>query len=81
LFLSFLIIPFTKNEQEKLAKIITAEGESEAARLIAEAMASGPGYIALRRIEACRDIVEELAHSRNVVYLPSGVNVLMNMPQ
>eukprot|EP01087_Luapelamoeba_hula_P021736 TRINITY_DN765_c0_g1_i1.p1 TRINITY_DN765_c0_g1~~TRINITY_DN765_c0_g1_i1.p1 ORF type:complete len:290 (+),score=55.27 TRINITY_DN765_c0_g1_i1:23-871(+) len=69
-----------KNEQEKLAKIIMAEGESEAARLIAEAMASGPGYLALRKIEALRDIVEELSQSRNVVYVPSNTNILMSMP-
>merc|ERR1712000_461535 len=69
-----------KNEQEKLAKIIVAEGEAEAAALISKAM-SGPGYIALRRIEASRDIAEELSRSRNIVYLPSGTNVLMNLPQ
>lgn len=69
-----------KNEQEKLAKVIMAEGESEAASLIGEAMASGPGYIALRRIEAAREIVEELSHSKNVTYLPSGINMLLNVP-
>ena len=69
-----------KNEQEKLAKIIVAEGEAEAAALISKAM-SGPGYIALRRIEASRDIAEELSRSRNIVSLPSGTNVLMNLPQ
>jgi prohibitin 1 len=68
-----------KNEQEKLAKIIVAEGEAEAAALISKAM-SGPGYIALRRIEASRDIAEELSRSRNIVYLPSSTNVLMNLP-
>jgi len=68
-----------KNEQEKLAKVIMAEGESEAAQLIGEAMASGPGYLVLRRIEAAREIVEELSHSRNVTYLPSGVNMLLNV--
>jgi len=69
-----------KSEQERLAKVIMAEGESEAARLIGEAMASGPGYIALRRIEAARDIAEELSHSRNVTYVPSGVNMLLTTP-
>jgi len=69
-----------KNEQEKLAKIIVAEGEAEAAALISKAMASGSGYIALRRIEAARDIAEELSTSKNIVYLPSGTNVLMSLP-
>jgi len=69
-----------KSEQEKMAKIIMAEGESEAARLIADSMAGGPGYITLRKIEALRDIVEDLSHSKNVVYVPGNVNMLMNMP-
>jgi prohibitin 1 len=72
----FLVL---KAEQEKKAKIIMAEGEAEAAELIGQAMKSGPGYLTLRRIEAARDIAEELATSRNVIYLPSGVNVLMGM--
>jgi len=69
-----------KNEQEKIAKITVAEGEAEAAALISKAMASGPGYIALRRIEAARDIADELSKSKNVIYLPSGNNILMSLP-
>lgn len=59
-----------KAEQEKLAKVIVAEGEAESAQLIADAMQSGPGFIMLRKIEAAKDIAEMLARSRNVVYLP-----------
>jgi len=69
-----------KNEQLKKAAIIRAEGEAEAARLISEAMKSGPGFIELRRIEAFREIAETLAKSRNVTYLPSGSNVFLSMP-
>eukprot|EP01092_Planopodium_desertum_P007170 TRINITY_DN29305_c0_g2_i3.p1 TRINITY_DN29305_c0_g2~~TRINITY_DN29305_c0_g2_i3.p1 ORF type:complete len:188 (-),score=54.70 TRINITY_DN29305_c0_g2_i3:28-591(-) len=68
-----------KAKQEKRAAIIIAEGESEAALLIATATASGPGFIELRRIEAARTIAETLAKSRNVVYLPSSTNILLNL--
>jgi len=69
-----------KSEQEKLAKIIHAQGEAEAAELISNAMRVGPGYITLRRIEAAREIAEELSKSRNVIYLPGSGNVLLNLP-
>jgi len=68
-----------KAEQEKKASIIRAQGEAEAARLISEAMKSGPGFIELRKIEAMREISETLSKSKNVVYLPGGLNMLMNM--
>ena len=68
-----------KAEQERLANVIRAEGEAEAARLINEAVRAGPGIIELRRIEAARDIAETLSKSRNVSYLPSSGNVLFSM--
>jgi len=67
-----------KNEQEKKAAIIRAEGESEAARLISEAMKAGPGFVELRRIEASREIADTLSKSKNITYLPSGSNVFIN---
>jgi len=69
-----------KNEQLKKAAIIRAEGEAEAARLITEAMKSGPGFVELRKIEAMREIAETMAKSRNVTYLPAGSNVFLTMP-
>jgi hypothetical protein len=40
-------------EEEMKATILKAEGESEGARLIAEAMSKyGPGLVAMRKIEA-----------------------------
>ena len=40
-------------EEEKQAAILRAEGESEGARLIAEAISIyGPGLVAMRKIEA-----------------------------
>jgi prohibitin 1 len=64
-----------KAEQEKLAGIIRAEGESQAAQLLSEAYKkSGKAHLELRRIEASKDIASTLAKSRNVTYLPSSKN-------
>lgn len=66
--------------QERNAAVIRAEGESEAARLISEATkAAGFGMIELRRIEAARDIADTMSKSQNVVYLPSGGNMLLGI--
>ncbi|THD20412.1 Prohibitin [Fasciola hepatica] len=68
-------------EQQKLAAVITAEGDSEAAVLLAKAFgASGEGLIELRRIEAAEDIAYQLARNRNVTYLPDGQHTLINLP-
>jgi prohibitin 1 len=68
-----------KNEQEKVAAIIRAEGESQAADLISNALQkAGPGHIELRRIEAAKEIANTLANNKNVTYLPSnGANMLL----
>lgn len=69
-----------KIEQEKLAAIIRAEGDSEAAVMVSVALKeNGKGLIELRKIEASRDIATTLARSRNVSYLPSGNNMLFNL--
>ncbi|KAJ3089527.1 Prohibitin-1, subunit of the prohibitin complex (Phb1p-Phb2p) [Quaeritorhiza haematococci] len=72
-----------KAEQEKLAAIIRAEGESQAADLISTALQkAGPGHVELRRIEAAREIADTLSKSRNVTYLPSskgGNSMLLNL--
>lgn len=70
-----------KAEQEKKAAIIKAEGESTAAELISQALKSGGNAaIEVKRIDAAREIADALAGSRNVVYLPSGMNMMMAMP-
>jgi len=71
-------------EQEIQADITRAEGEAEAAKMIAESMKGGHGYLELRKIEAQRDIAEMLSRSRNVTYLPvstkgGGSNLLLNV--
>ena len=68
-----------KNEQEKLAAVVRAEGESTAAKLISDAIAShGEGLVALRKLEAAKEIASDLAASPNVHFLPSGASVLLN---
>jgi prohibitin 1 len=70
-----------KTEQEKIAAIIRAEAEAQAAALISKAMSTGTGFIELRRIEAAREITESLSHNKNVVYLPQGAaNMLLSLP-
>ncbi len=67
-------------QQERKAAVIRAEGESESAKLISEATkAAGGGMLELRRIEAARDIASTMSRSGNVVYLPSGNNMLLGI--
>ena len=71
-----------KAEFVKTAAVIQAEGDTEAADLLAKAFAaSGEGLVELRRIEAAEDIAMSMAQSRNVVYLPSGQQTLLALPQ
>merc|ERR1719187_384748 len=71
-----------KAEQVKKASIIKAEGDSEAADLLAQAFkASGEGLVELRRIEAAEDIADNMSQSRNVVYLPPNQSTLLSLPQ
>ncbi|KPI93992.1 hypothetical protein RR46_13157 [Papilio xuthus] len=70
-----------KAEQQKKAAVIAAEGDAQAAILLAKSFGSaGEGLVELRRIEAAEDIAYQLAKSRNVTYLPQGQNVLLNLP-
>lgn len=74
-----------KAEQERQAAVIRAEGEAEAAQTISKALdKAGEGLVALRRIEASKDIASLLANSRNVTYIPGGKegggsNLLLNV--
>jgi len=70
-----------RSKQEKLAEVILAEGETEAARLIQDAMKTGHEFLELRRIEAAKEIAETLSRSRQVTYLSAGNNILLNTPQ
>merc|ERR1712000_399129 len=67
-------------EQEKVANIIRAEGDSKAAELISQSLQQfGTGLIELRKIEAAKDIAHTMSRSRNVAYLPGGNNMLLNL--
>lgn len=69
-----------RSEQERQATVIRSEGEAEAAMMISEALKShGGGLIEVRRIDAAKDIADSLAKSNNVMYLPSGQQMLLNM--
>ncbi|KAI6134029.1 band 7 family-domain-containing protein [Pisolithus croceorrhizus] len=71
-----------KAEQERQAAVIRAEGEAEAAATVSRALEkTGDAFLALRKIEASKAIVQSLANNSNVSYIPSsGGNVLLNVP-
>ena len=65
----------------KIAAVISAEGESKAAELLAKAFGEyGEGLVELRKLEAAEDVAGQLSRSRNVVYLPSGQQTLLALP-
>eukprot|EP00929_Paragymnodinium_shiwhaense_P031915 TRINITY_DN17777_c0_g1_i1.p1 TRINITY_DN17777_c0_g1~~TRINITY_DN17777_c0_g1_i1.p1 ORF type:complete len:308 (-),score=85.70 TRINITY_DN17777_c0_g1_i1:412-1260(-) len=69
-----------RSEQERQATVIRSEGEAEAAKLISNALKDhGRGLIEVRRIDAAKDIAEALAKSPNVMYLPNGQQMLLNV--
>eukprot|EP00933_Yihiella_yeosuensis_P025608 TRINITY_DN19857_c0_g1_i1.p1 TRINITY_DN19857_c0_g1~~TRINITY_DN19857_c0_g1_i1.p1 ORF type:complete len:289 (-),score=71.93 TRINITY_DN19857_c0_g1_i1:326-1147(-) len=69
-----------RSEQERQATIIRSEGEAEAAKMISEALKQhGSGLIEVRRIDAAKDIAEALSKSPNVMYLPQGQQMLLNV--
>ena len=71
-----------KAEQVKTASIINAEGDTEAADLLAKAFHKvGEGLVELRRIETAEEIAQNMGQSRNVVYLPSDQQTLLALPQ
>ena len=70
-----------KAEQLKKAAVIAAEGDTEAAELMARAFGkAGEGLVELRRIETAEGIATDLAASRNIAYLPHGQQTLLALP-
>ena len=64
-----------KAEQERLATVIRAEGEAEAAELLTNAIEkSGEGIIEVQRIDAAKEIAGTWAKARNITYLPGGAS-------
>ncbi|CAI4225800.1 unnamed protein product [Auanema sp. JU1783] len=70
-----------KAEQMKIAAITTAEGDAQAAKLLAKAFAdAGDGLVELRKIEAAEEIAERMSKSKNVTYIPGNQGTLLNLP-
>ncbi|XP_022104271.1 prohibitin-like [Acanthaster planci] len=70
-----------KAEQQKQAAVITAEGDSQAASLLATAFTkAGDALIELRKLEAAEDVAYQMSRSRNINYLPPGQQTLLSLP-
>ncbi|XP_062212969.1 prohibitin-6, mitochondrial-like [Phragmites australis] len=69
-----------KAEQDKLSAIIRAQGEAKSAELIGQAIANNPAFLALRQIEAAREISHTMATSNNKVFLDSN-DLLLGLQQ
>jgi len=70
----------SRAEQERQATVIRSEGEAEAAKMISDALKEhGGGLIEVRRIDAAKDIAESLAKNPNVMYMPQGQQMLLNV--
>jgi prohibitin 2 len=65
-----------KAKQERQQKVVMAEGEAEAAKLIGQALAANPGYLKLRKIRAAQNIARTVAASKNRVYLNADTLML-----
>lgn len=65
-------------EQEKQGTIIRAEGEAQSAKLIGQSLQSNPAFLALRKIEAAREIAETVANTGNKMYLNADA-LLLNL--
>ncbi|XP_049550709.1 prohibitin-2 [Orcinus orca] len=67
-----------KAKQEQRQKIVQAEGEAEAAKMLGEALGKNPGYIKLRKIRAAQNISKTIATSQNRVFLTAD-NLVLNL--
>nr|APX42718.1 prohibitin 2 [Sepiella japonica] len=61
-----------KAKQERQQKIVQAEGEAEAAKMVGQAISTNPGYLKLRKIRAAQSISKTIAASQNRVFLDSN---------
>ena len=71
-----------ENEQHMQASIIKAQGEATSAELISKALQkSGDGLIELRKIEAAKEMAQNLTKAANVQFIPAGnsSNLLLNI--
>ena len=67
-------------EQEMKAAVLRAQGEAEAASLVAEAISThGPGLVTVRKIEAAQHIAKVLQASPNVTFLTGNTMNMINL--
>ena len=60
--------------------MLRAEGEAEAAKLIADAISDhGPGLVSVRKIEAAQHIADTLKASPNVTFLSGNTVNMLNL--
>jgi len=64
--------------QERQQKIVQAEGEAEAAKMLGDAISQNPGYLKLRKIRAAQNVARTIANSQNRVYLNAG-SLMLNL--
>ncbi|CAG2061087.1 unnamed protein product [Timema podura] len=67
-------------KQERQQKIVQAEGEAEAAKMLGQAIGRNPGYLKLRKIRAAQSIARTIANSQNRVYL-SANSLMLNISE
>mmetsp|Transcript_35592 Transcript_35592/g.79075 ORF Transcript_35592/g.79075 Transcript_35592/m.79075 type:complete len:291 (+) Transcript_35592:122-994(+) len=67
-----------KASQEKQSLIVRAQGEAQSAKLIGDAIQQNPAFLALRKIEAAREIAHTISSSANKVYLNAD-SLLLNL--
>uniref|UniRef100_D3TLJ6 Prohibitin n=1 Tax=Glossina morsitans morsitans TaxID=37546 RepID=D3TLJ6_GLOMM len=65
-------------KQEKQQKIVQAEGEAEAAKMLGLAVKQNPAYLKLRKLRAAQSIARTIASSQNKVYL-SADSLMLNI--
>jgi len=65
-------------KQERQQKIVYAEGEAQAAKMIGDAISMNPGYLKLRKIRAAQSIARTIATSQNRVYL-NAQSLMLNI--
>uniref|UniRef100_A0A2K5LJZ2 Prohibitin n=1 Tax=Cercocebus atys TaxID=9531 RepID=A0A2K5LJZ2_CERAT len=71
-----------KAEQQKKVAIISTEGYSKAAELIANSLVTArDGLIELRKLETAEVLPYQFLRSQNVTHLPAGQSVLLQRPQ
>jgi len=65
--------------EEKKSIIISAQGEAEAAKLIADAVSNNPGFVEMREIQYAQDVAKTIANSDFKVYLSSDVLLMSGL--